>query len=127
RHLERAEILLEPFFAACARNGHDVLPLRQYPAERQLRRGAAFLASELPHLVGEREVASEVLTLEARIRTAVVIRCEVVGVSDGTGEETTTERAVGHKADVEPPAGVQHADLGGGRPHRVTAPQRGDG
>src|SRR6202030_3295165 len=125
-YLKRPEVLLEIAHPAGAGNGHDVLPLRQHPGERQLRRAAALRFRERSHLIDQRQIAREVLALEARVGAPVVIGLEILGALDGAGEKAAAERTVGHEADAEALAALQYAVLGIARPQRVLALQRRD-
>src|SRR4029077_19002683 len=108
-------------------NGHDVLPLRQHPGERQLRRRAALLEREGLHRVDQREIARKVLALKARVAAPVVVGGEIIGALEGTGEKAAPERAVGHEADAEALAGIEYPLLGVAGPERILTLQRRDG
>ena len=61
-----ADIVLKVFAPFRARDGHDVLALGQHPGQGQLCRRGALAVGDLLDLVGQLEVAIEVLALEAR-------------------------------------------------------------
>ena len=124
--MERTDVVLEIAHPASAGNGHDVLPLRQHPGERQLRRAAALGSRERSHLIDQRQIAREVLALKARVGAPIVIGREIIGALDGTGEKAAAQRTVGDQADAEALAGFQYAVLGIARPQRVLALQRRD-
>ena len=101
--------------------------LRQHPGERQLRGSAAFLIRQRLHLPDQREVAGEVLALEARVGAPVVIGGKVGGTLDRAGQKAAAQGTVGNEADAEPLAGLQHPFFVGiARPQRELALQRRD-
>src|SRR5262245_44373716 len=77
-HLDRAEVVIEVFDPLCARNRHDVLPLRQYPRQGKLARRAALGRCELLDLPDQVEVLLEVFALEAGRVAPVIVGRQVV-------------------------------------------------
>src|SRR5207302_5359680 len=118
RDADRLGVLLEPGALLRAGNGHDVLPSGQKPGQRQLRRRAALFARDLLDLANEVQVLLEVRLLKPGRAAAEVARGQVVERLEPAREEPAPQRAVGHEADAQRPAGRQDIIL------RITAPQR---
>src|SRR5438128_2648138 len=95
-----------------SRDRHHVVPLRQHPRERQLRRRASLLARDRLHAAHEIEILLEVLALKARIEAAKIVGGKVFEALDLTGEEAAAKRAVRHEADAERAARRQDLVLG---------------
>ena len=85
-----------------------------------------FSAASASTSADEREVAAQVLLLEARPAPAEVALLQVVDRADPPGEEAAAERAVGDEADSELADGRQDLGLGITRPERVLGLQRRD-
>src|SRR5205807_9752992 len=122
--LARRDVLLKvsPAFGPGDRN--DVLPLVEYPRQRELRRGDALLLREVPDGVDDREVALEVLALEAGIVTAEIAFRDVLGRAKATREEASPQRAVGDEPDPQLARGRQDLLLDVPRPQRVLGLER---
>src|SRR5581483_9924499 len=84
-HIQCADILLEILPPFGAGNGNDVIPLGQDPGERQLRRRAALLLSQLLNLGDEVEILLKVFSLEPRGVAAVVIRGKIFEAFETSG------------------------------------------
>ena len=72
-------------------DGHDVLALRQYPSERELRWRAAFFLRQHFHLVHQPQILLEVLALKAGRVAAIVVRIKVVDAFDLPRQEPASE------------------------------------
>src|SRR3954468_4380077 len=119
------EVLLQPGQPLGAGDGGDVIALRQQPRQGDLGGGGAGLVGDRLHLVGDGEVAPEVLAGETRVGRPEVVRSEVALRPDGAGQEPVAERRVGDQADAELPEQRQRLLLVAG-PQRVLRLQRGD-
>ena len=82
-----AYVLLEPRDSPRPRDGDDVAALCQEPGDRHLSRSRGRLGGDPLYLVGDAEVALEVLAHEARIGLAPVALRKVVERADGSGQE----------------------------------------
>src|SRR6185436_9808526 len=109
RHVQRAHVLLQVTPTLGAGNRNDIVSTREHPRERQLARRTVIVCRQLPYLLYERQVALEVVALEAWGHAAVVVGGEVLELGDLPGEEAAAERAVGDEADAEVAAGGEHA------------------
>jgi hypothetical protein len=98
----------------------DVVALREQPCQSHLGRGSAGLGCDGSDLVGNAQVALEVLAGEARVRLAPVVVGEVVDGSDGPGEEAVAERRVRNEADAELAEDGQDLLLGIARPQQYS-------
>jgi len=97
----RGSILLDPRDSLGAGDRHDVVSLGQQPCQGNLcGRGANFVGDGLD-LVGKAQIPLEVLAHEARVRSAPVALLEVIDGADLAGEESVTQRRVGHEADPQ--------------------------
>src|SRR3954471_10316527 len=112
--------------ALAAGDGHDIVALRQYPRDRQLRGSHTFASRDLFDAVDEVEIAFEVFALEARRLAAVIGRFEVVDRLETSGEEAAADRRVGDEADAQLAHGRQNLVLGIAAPERILGLQRGD-
>src|SRR4051794_4388443 len=86
------DVLLQPGHPLGARDGRDVVALRQQPSQRDLGGGGSGLLGDGLHLVGEGEVAPEVLAAEPRVGGPEVVRPEVALRPDRAGQEAVAER-----------------------------------
>ena len=94
------------------RDWDNVLALGQHPGQRQLRRRAADFLRDSLHRLGQMQITLEVLTLEPGMATPPVVLGNVLRRPESSGEETTSQWAVGHKTDAQFPAGLQDFALG---------------
>src|SRR5207247_8215957 len=101
RYLQRAQVLLEVRASLRAGNGDDVFSLREDPCQRELRGPAALAGGHLADARDEVEILLEVLALEARRQTAVVVGRQILEARDLSGQEAAPERAVGDEPDAE--------------------------
>ena len=95
-----SDILLQVHPPLRARNGHDILPLRQQPGQRQLPCRDVLLFGQAAHLGHELQIALEVLSLEAWIGAS-----EIVRAGNLPREKPTPQRAIGHNPNSEPTRG----------------------
>ena len=92
--------------------------------QRQLRRGATLGLGGALDLGDQLKVALEVPLLEpGRVAPPIPVR-QVLGFLESAGEETPTQRAVGHKPDSQLAAHRQNLVLDVARPKRVFGLQR---
>jgi hypothetical protein len=90
--LDGADVLLEVATPLGAGDRDHVVALRKHPGQSELSRRDPLLAGELLDLGDECEVAFEVLASEAGALAAKVVRVELVGLFEATGEEAAPER-----------------------------------
>lgn len=100
-NLQCAKILLHPVQALRSRDRHDMLTLGQQPGQRKLCWSAAFLRGHFPDQSDNLKILVEVLSLEPRIMTAVIIRRQVIEALDLTGQEAAAQRTVRNKSDTQ--------------------------
>jgi len=86
-------------------DGHHVLALRQNPGQRQLRRIALLSLGYGLQAAHVCQVLFEIPTLEARAVPPPVVGRKIVDFLDFPREEAAAQRAVGHKANAQLPAG----------------------
>src|SRR5581483_5697910 len=98
----------------------------QHPGERQLRRRAVLFPGDGFDAAHEIEVALKIFSLKARVGAAPVVRRQVLLASDGAGEKTAAERAVGDKADAERAHGGQDIFFRLAAPERILRLERRD-
>src|SRR5438094_1778890 len=103
--LKRPQVFFEVILAAAARNGKDILALREHPGERELRRRATLLPRTLFNPFHHVEVFLELLSLKARGVPPPVVGSQILKALDSPGQETAAERAVGDKGDAKLAAG----------------------
>jgi hypothetical protein len=118
----RRGVLLDQGDATSAGDRSDVLATGQQPRQRGLRGGGAVLGSDRLHLVGDREVAGEVVAGESGVGLAPVVVGEVGDGADLPGEQAVAEGRVGDEADAE--LAQQRQDLGldvAGRARRMVS------
>src|ERR1700721_3836876 len=94
-------VLLEVMDMARPGGRHDEIALRQQPREAKMRRGAALGRGMRLQFLDQRQIAGEVVALEARHPAARVALAQRVERGDVAGEKPTAERAVGDKADAQ--------------------------
>jgi hypothetical protein len=79
----------------------DVRRAGQHPGERQLRRGAVLGRGMRLQLLDQRQIAAQIVALEAGHVAARVAGAQRRGIGDVAGQEPAAERAVGDKPDAE--------------------------
>ena len=109
--LDGAPVLFHVLDLLRARDGNDILPLRQQPRQRQLPGRAPFRLRQRPDLVHELQVFGEILLREARKPQSGVTGLEIVAGLVLTGEESPAERAVGDDGNVELATGFEQSNL----------------
>src|ERR1019366_7511949 len=72
------------------------------------------------------EVLVEIRALKTRAVSAIVVVGQIFEALDLPGQETTSERTVGDKADAESPTGRKHTVFRIPAPQRVLGLQRSD-
>src|SRR5207237_5428724 len=112
----RPGVLFEPGALRRAGNRHDVVPPRQEPGQRQLRRRAALLPRDLLALADEVQALLKVRPLKPGRAATEVTRRQVVELLEPAWDRAGPERAVGNEADAKCPALRQDLVL------RITAP-----
>src|SRR3989441_9788256 len=98
-------VLLQIAHPLCTGDGYDVLPLRQHPGQRELRRRTLLGARQLGDVGHQLQVPGEVLTLKSRIAAPPVVRGQVPIPPDLAREKAAPERTVRHEADAQLAAG----------------------
>src|SRR3954453_11795637 len=86
------DVLLQPGHPLGARDGGDVLALRQQPRQRDLGGGGAGPVGDRLDLIGDGEVAREVLAGEPGVGGPESVRSEIALRPDGAGQEPVSER-----------------------------------
>src|ERR1700722_297318 len=94
-------IFLEIFAPLGSGNRHDILSARKHPGERELARGDALLRRDSIHALDHREIAIEVLALEARVQAAEVALREIVERLVLAAQKPAPERTVRDQADAQ--------------------------
>src|SRR5207248_10430135 len=118
-----AGVLLQVVPALGAGDRYDIPSLRHHPRKSELSGGAALLPRHRLDLVDQRQVAGEVLALEARVAAAEVVLVEVVRRRQRAGEEAAAERAERDDPDTQLPGHAEHPLLVGGA-LEVAGPER---
>src|SRR5262249_19731922 len=72
------DVQLEPLLLLRARDGDDVVALREEPGERDLRLGQAVRGGDRVQRLEQLQVALEVARLEARLQAAQIVLRDVV-------------------------------------------------
>src|SRR3989442_7479194 len=110
-----------------AGNWDYILALGQHPSKRKLR-GLAFLfGGDLFHAAHQLEVLLEVLSLETRGESPVVVRRQVFESFNLTSEKAASKRTISHEPKAQLTAGGQDFLFGGASPERIFALDRSDG
>src|SRR5687767_9075985 len=94
---------------SCPRNRHNVITLGEHPGQRQLCGRAIVLLRDLLYLRHELEILFEILRLEARVASPEIVLGEIFNALDLAGQKSSTERAVGHEANVEETERIQQS------------------
>src|SRR3954464_13335501 len=100
-YVERFDILVEIGPPLGARDRNDIVALRQYPGQSELRGADALRLGHRLDLVDEGDVPVEILAGEARVEAAEIVFRKVARALDLPGEEAASERAVGDIGDAE--------------------------
>src|ERR1700736_2476898 len=86
-----------------ARNRHNKIAFAQQPSEGHLAWLCTDGRGDVPHDLNRIHVGVEVLTMEARIELAGVLRWIFLRTLDATCQEPPAKRAEGNKANSEFP------------------------
>jgi hypothetical protein len=111
--LQRSHVLFDSRERSRARDGEEIVSLRQNPRQRQLAGRAVLLLRDLGQAVHELKVLREVLGREARCKGAKVALFEVVWAADLAAEHAAADGGVGDDGNAELAGGFEEADLVG--------------
>ena len=100
RDVNRRRILFQVLAALRAGNRNEVVAFGKHPCERELAWSNAPYQPPISSLCNQFQVAGEVLSLKARTLATVIVSLEILGASDSTCEETSSQGAVGYEADA---------------------------
>src|SRR5579871_984869 len=126
-NLQSPDILLQIGHPFRARNGDNIVPLRQHPGQRQLRRLAAFLQSNLFDPGDEFQILLEVLALETGIVAAEIVLRQILELLELPGEKSSPQWTIGNETDPQLPARRQDLVFRVAGPQAVLGLQCGDG
>ena len=94
-------VLNNPLRTAAARDGNDMVALRENPGEGKLTDRGVHRLGEGRKLGGGLQVPLEVPRLPARVKRPHVVGLVLGGWPGRAGEEAAAERGVGHQPDPE--------------------------
>src|SRR5258706_2823852 len=94
----RSRVLLHVIAPFRSRDRHHVRPLGEHPGERHLRRCRLVGGGDRFERLQQRDVALEVVGIEARMIATSILRLERIQRLDRRGEEPAPERRVSLKA-----------------------------
>src|ERR1700691_1725693 len=121
-----SEIFFEAMQLGRAENGHDPRLLSEQPRKRNLCGCGVPLFADLSEQIDHGLVSLARLRRETGHDVAKVRAIELGILVDGAGQEPSSQRAEGHKADPEPLEGRQDLLLGFSPPQGVLALHRID-
>src|ERR1039458_9726892 len=121
-----SEIFFEIAYVLRSGDGDDILALSEHPGKGQLRGRTADLLCDLPHGLGQMQIALEVFALEPGMVTPPVVLRNGILRLEPSSEETASHWAVGDKADAQLPARLQDIAFGIPGPERILSLQGGD-
>src|SRR5579863_7293082 len=127
RDLERLQILLQTSSLLGPEDGHDVLALRHYPRQRNLRGGSGFGIRQSFNVPYQIKILIEVIARKSRVKPPEVVLRDVLGPLEFASQEAAPQRAIRHKTDAEFANRCQNILLGVASPERILSLQRGDG
>ena len=100
-YLKRAYVLLQIFPPLRSRDRHNVIPLRQHPRQRQLRRLASLLFRNLLHPPHQIQILLEIFSLKARAVAPIIIRRQIFEAPKLPGQKAASQRTVSHEANPQ--------------------------
>src|SRR5579862_2657878 len=103
---------------------NDVLALRQYPRQCQLRGLAALLACQFLNRMHEVEILLKIVALKSRRVAPVIVRWKIFETPELPGKKTASEGTVGHKPNPLFTACMQDFILGITSPKGILSLQR---
>src|SRR5919108_932599 len=96
-----SNVLLQVGHALGSGDRDDVVSLAEHPAQCELSRSDSLLRSDLLDALDELEIPPEVVSLEAWVVAAEVVRLEVIDRAKPSGEKSSPQRTVGHEANAK--------------------------
>src|SRR5581483_3552899 len=127
RYVESFQIFFDARTLFCAEDGHYVFALGHYPSQCDLGGSCALGAGESFDMPNQVEIASEVFALEARVELTEVVRGDIFGFLELTGQKTAAERAIGDEANAQLANCGEEIVFRIARPQRVFGLEGGDG